>query len=51
MEALGAVKDLDEEDEDIKRLQEDAVMDQFKALEKFLLYWLPKTWSKSEEDD
>ncbi len=46
MEALGAANEgLDEDDADVKRLQEDAAMDQFKTLEKFLIYWLPETLS------
>lgn len=44
MEAMGAEQEgLDEEDADVKRLQEDAAMDQFKTLEKFLIFWLPLT--------
>jgi hypothetical protein len=41
MHALGAADGLDEQDADIKRLQEDAASDQLKLLEKWLAYWLP----------
>ena len=51
MEALGAANEgLDEDDADVKRLQEDAAMDQFKTLEKFLIYWLPETLSDEMKD-
>ena len=45
LEALGAEASdhikLNTEDADIRRLQEDAAVDLFKTLEKFLAYWLP----------
>jgi len=51
MEALGAEAGLDEDDSDIKRLQEDAAVDQLKTLEKFLIYWLPETLKNSTDED
>lgn len=43
MQVLGAESRHEDgaEDKEIRRLQEDALMDSFKTLEKFLIYWLP----------
>lgn len=43
MDVLGAESRHEdfEEDKEIRRLQEDALMDSFKTIEKFLIYWLP----------
>ena len=35
-----------EEDEESRRLREDAMLDQFKLIEKFLVFWLPETSKK-----
>lgn len=51
MQALGATGALNEDDSEIKRLQEDAVADQFKILEKFLRYWLPNTLKNPAAED
>jgi len=43
MDVLGAESRHEdvEEDKETRRLQEDALMDSFKTIEKFLIYWLP----------
>ena len=38
--------ELEEEDEESRRLREDAMLDQFKLIEKFLMYWLPEIGKK-----
>jgi hypothetical protein len=52
MEVLGAESRHEdgEEDKDIRRLQEDALMDSFKTIEKFLIYWLPLVIENKQVD-
>ena len=37
---------VDEEDEETRRLRGDALLDQFKLIEKFLVFWLPEMTKK-----